>query len=114
MNRLPVPNKPALLFDADAYLIWMRGVVGVELEPWQEKFIRQVFDARRPDDRLTTADIEREYGVRRATVWKWAERGLLQPIGQARGRGRPAALYRRNDVESAIGRGSPQTFVHVP
>ena len=56
---------------------------------------------RHPDDRLTTADIEREYGVKQSTVWQWRHRGVLRPIGRLSGRGSPW-LFRRHDVEQVL------------
>jgi predicted site-specific integrase-resolvase len=55
----------------------------------------------RPDDQLTSAEIEAEYGVKRELVKQWAHRGKLRPVGRARLRGGPW-LYRRHDVERVV------------
>ena len=56
---------------------------------------------KRPDDRLTASDIEREYGVPKATVRKRRSRGQLRPVGYVADRTH-AALYIRRDVERSI------------
>jgi hypothetical protein len=55
----------------------------------------------RPNDRLTTSDISREYGVSEAAVRKRRSRGQLRPVGYANDRTH-AALYRRVDVERTL------------
>ncbi|MGH3923009.1 MAG: hypothetical protein ACRDTT_09110 [Pseudonocardiaceae bacterium] len=54
-------------------------------------------------DPLTATHIEVEYGVKTSTLRNWHHRGRLRPVGYTRGR-EHAALYRRGDVERAVGR----------